>query len=274
MRAPVAPVAVPLGPTAPARGLSLARHLLVVVAVLGGLGMLLGLFLVQRVGATYRDGLEITADGATVASLSASNAESLAGDLVDLIGTSSTSLDEARDLVLSASTTSGDLGTAFGTNIADAVSGTSSIADRLASLVEAVERFIPGDSDSLAEDLRVLSDGLEPVPDQLRTLGDQLETSSTQLSDAADTLADVVAQLDGLAASVDAARERIVEVRTLSTDVSERAGRALDRSETDLWLVRLLVVVMGVGVVGAAVAARRAIDLLAPVAAAADRPST
>jgi hypothetical protein len=260
----VASGAAPAGASAAA--VSWSRHLLAAVAVLGAVGMVLGMFLVERVGATYRDGLEVTADGATIASLSASNAESLAGDLVDLIGTSSTSLDEARDLVLSAATTADQLGTAFGTNIADAVTGTSSIADRLASLIEAIERFIPGDSDSLAEDLRTLSDGLEPVPDQLRTLGDQLATSSDTLDDAAATLADVVAQLDGLALSVDTARDRLLEVQRLSTDVSERAAKALDRSRTDLWLVRLLVLVIGAGVIGAAIAARHAIDLLAPEA--------
>lgn len=225
--------------------------------------MVLALFLVERVGDTYRDGLEVTADGATVASLSATNAESLAGDLVELIETSSTTLDEARDLVLSASVTTSELGAAFGTNIADAVTGTSSIADRLASLIEAIERFIPGDSDSLAEDLRTLSDGLEPVPAQLRTLGERLSTSSTQLEDAAGTLAELVTQLDGVATSVDAARDRLVEVQRLSADVSRRAERALDRSDSDLWLVRLLVVVIGAGTIGAAIAARRALDLLA-----------
>ncbi|MFN8022797.1 MAG: hypothetical protein U0Q03_14820 [Acidimicrobiales bacterium] len=238
----------------------LVHHLLAGVAVLAAVAMMLGLFLVQRVGTTYRDGLEITADGASLAALSATSAESLASDLVDLSSTTGDALDEARDLALVAADTTASLGDAFGTNIADAVTGTSSIADRLADLVEAIERFIPGDRDSLAEDLRTLSTGLEPVPDQLRTLSTQLDDGSTSLTDAADTLATVVTQLDQLTASIDEARDRLTEVEGLSADLGERAGRALDRSSTDLWLVRLLVAVVGLGVIASAVAARRTLD--------------
>ena len=247
-------------------GASLVRHLLTAVAVLGALGTVLGLFLVQRIGVTYRDGLEVTADAAALASLSAANAESIAADLVGLVESTSTSLDEAGELLVTASTTASDLGDALGTNIADALTGTSSIADRLAGLVEAVERFIPGDRDSLAEDLRVLSDGLEPVPDQLRALGTQLDTSATQLTDAAATIDTIVDQLDDLTASVEEAGTRLAEVQALSVDVADRAQQALDRSRTDLWLLRLLIVAVGLGVVGAAVAARRAAVLLMPPA--------
>lgn len=243
-------------------GASLARHLLTAVALLGALGTVLGLFLVQRIGVTYRDGLEVTADGAALASLSAANAESIATDLVGLVETTATALEEAGELVVSASETTADLGDAFSTNIADALVGTSSIAERLADLVEAVERFIPGNRDSLAEDLRTLSDGLEPVPAQLEELGAQLTESSTQLSDAAAALDTIVDQLDGLAVSVEAASTRLSEVQALSVDLAERAERALDRSRSDLWLVRLLVLVIGLGVVGAALAARRAVVLL------------
>ncbi len=240
----------------------LVHHLFAGVAVLAAVAMMLGLFLVQRVGTTYRDGLEITADGATLAALSASSAESLASDLVDLAATTGDALDEARDLALVAADTTSSLGTAFGSNIADAVSGTSSIADRLAGLVEAIERFIPGDRDSLAEDLRTLSTGLEPVPEQLRTLGTQLETGSTSLTEAADTLATIVTQLDRLTTSIDDARDRLTEVQTLSVDLGVRAQNALDRSGTDLWLMRLLVAVVGLGVIAAAVASRRTVDRL------------
>lgn len=235
------------------------RRLLAVVAVLAAVATVLGLAITQRVGATYRDGLEVTAEGADAAALGAATAEGLADDLTTLADTSATSIDEARGLLVDGAATADELGAALGTNIADAVSGTSSIADRLAGLVEAIERFIPGDSDSLAEDLRVLADGLEPVPDQLRSLGDQLAGTASDLDAATATLATIATDLDRLARSIDDARARLDEVQLLSVDLAERAERALDRSGVDLWLVRLLIVVLGVATIAATLAARRAL---------------
>lgn len=247
---------------APADGLSIARHLLVSVAVLAAIGTVLGLLLVQRVGTTYRDGLAATADGADVAALGAASAEVLAGDIVDLADAAGASIDEAREFVVIAAGTTSDLGGALGTNIADGVSGTSSIADDLATLIESIERFIPGDRDSLAEDLRLLADGLAPVPDQLRSLGVELDSSAVSLEAAADTLTDIGVQLDQVELSIGEARLALVEVEELSADVAERSRRALDRSGTDLWLVRLLVLVLGLGTAGAALAAHRSVGVL------------
>jgi methyl-accepting chemotaxis protein len=241
----------------------LAQRLLSTVAVLAVIGTVLALLLTQRLGTTYRDGLAVTADGAEVAALGASSAEDLAVDLLSLADSAGASLEQARDLVLVASDVTADLGTALGTNVADGVAGTSSIADRMAGFIETIERFIPGDSDSLAEDLRTLSDGLEPVPDQLRSLASQLEDSSAELDAAAASLDDIADQLAALSASVDEARVALAEVETLSVDVAARANAALDRSGTDLWLVRLLLLVIGLGVAGAAIAGHRAVDLLA-----------
>jgi len=246
----------------PADGLSIARHLLVTVAVLAVIGTVLGLLLVQRVGTTYRDGLAATADGADVAALGASSAEVLAGDIVDLADAAGRSIDEAREFVIIASGTTADLGDALATNIADGVSGTSNIADDLASFIESIERFIPGNRDSLAEDLRLLSDGLAPVPDQLRSLGEELVASAVSLDLAADTLTGISVQLDQVELSIGEARTALVEVEDLSADVAERARRGLDRSDTDLMLVRLLVLVLGLGTAGAVIAARRAVGVL------------
>ena len=252
----------------------MVQHLLLSVTVLSLLATVLGLLLVQRVGTTYRDGLEVTADGAAVAALGATSAEALAQDIVLLADAAGRSIDEAREFVLIASTTSNDLGEAFATNIADGVTGTSSIADDLASFIEAIERFIPGNRDSLAEDLRKLSDGLDPVPEQLRALGEQLQTSAVSLEAAAVSLDGFVTQLEQVEAGIDEARQVLVEVEALSAEVSERAQRSLDRSGTDLWLVRLLVVVLGVGFAGASIAAHRAVGLFAADAArAAARPA-
>jgi hypothetical protein len=252
----------PSVPAAAADGLSVARHLLITVAVLAVIGTVLGLLLVQRVGTTYRDGLAATADGADVAALGAASAEVLAGDIVDLADAAGQSIDAAREFVTIAAGTTADLGDALGTNVADGVSGTSNVADDLASFIEAVERFIPGNRDSLAEDLRLLADGLAPVPDQLRSLGVELESSAVALDAAAETLTGIGAQLDHVERSIDEARQALVEVETLSADVAERSRRALDRSGTDLWLVRLLVLVLGLGTAGASLAAHRSVGVL------------
>ena len=251
----------------------MVQHLLLSLALLSLLATVLGLLLVQRVGTTYRDGLEVTADGADVAALGATSAEALAADIVLLADAAGRSLDEAREFVLVAATTSGELGQAFATNIADGITGTSSIADDLASVIEAIERFIPGNRDSLAEDLRKLSDGLAPVPDQLRGLGEQLQASAVSLEAAAVALEGFVTQLAQVEEGIDDARQVLMEVEALSADVAERAQRSLDRSGTDLWLVRLLVLVLGIGFAGAAIAAHRAVGLFAADAArAAARP--
>lgn len=260
------PSADPLVASAGARpkdAVAVSRHLLTTVAALAVVGTILALMLTQRLGTTYRDGLEITGDGAQVAALGATSAEDLATDLLGLVDSSRTSLAEARDLVLVASDVTDDLGTALGTNVADGVAGTSSIADSMAGFIEAIERFIPGDSDSLAEDLRKLSDGLEPVPDQLRSLASQLADSSIELEVAAASLDSITDTLAQLAVSIREAQGALAEVETLALDVSARATAALDRSDTDLWLVRLLVLVLGMGVAGAAIAGSRAVGLLA-----------
>jgi methyl-accepting chemotaxis protein len=250
--------------SAPAReGTDVARRLLVAVSALAIVGTVLGLLLVQRIGTTYRDGLEVARDSALVASTSTASVERLAADVSKLAASAATSLEQATTVVDSAAESAADIGTAFGTNVADALDGTASIANRLASVIETIERFIPGNSASLAEDLRTLADGLAPLPDQLRDLGSQLSATSTELQTASTNLADVADQLDQLAASIDAATEQIVSVDALAQDIADRADRALNRSSTDLWLLRLLVVVLGLGTLAACVAAHRAVGELA-----------
>ncbi len=241
---------------------TVAQRLLLTVSVLSMVGMVLALMLVQRLGTTYREGLRVTTDGAEVAAVGASSAATLASDLLTLADSANASLDEAHDLVVIGSDSSADLSVALGTNIADGISGTASIAESMAGFIETIERFIPGDSDSLAEDLRLLSDGLEPVPDQLRSLAEQLDDSSIELDATAASIASITDQIDALAVSIADARVALAEVQSLSDDVAERARAALDRSRTDLWLVRMLVLVVSAGVAGAALAGHRAVGLL------------
>jgi hypothetical protein len=141
-----------------------------------------------------------------------------------------------------------------------------------AQLCERIERMIPGDSRSLAEDLRALSNGLEPLPEQLRTLGDQLVTTSSQLQTSSADLDVLAAQLDVLAGSIGDAAASLSEVDALARDIAQRAEEALDRSNSDLLVLRLLVVVLGVGIMAACIAAHRAVGALA-VRQAAEPPA-
>lgn len=150
---------------------SRVERLLAAVALLAVVGTVVALVLVQRIGSTYRDGLEVTRDGAEVATVGTSSARQLASDVAELARAASSGLDQAQRLVELAVESTGDVGVALGTNLAQSVEGTANIANGMAGLIEAIERLIPGDSQSLAEDLRALAEGLEPVPDQLRSLG-------------------------------------------------------------------------------------------------------
>jgi hypothetical protein len=236
---------------------SAVSKLLAAVMVLTVAATFLGLVIVQRFGNTYRDGLRITRDSAAVAEVSIDTAAKLAGDVARVAGTAADGLEQARVLVLLAAESTDDVGLALGGNVADGVVGTANIANGLAGLIETIENFIPGDSESLAEDLRALADGLEPVPDQLRALGEQLVAISAELDVAAGSLTSIASQLDALAVSVDSSRLAMDELTQLSKDIEISVDDALSRSRTDLWLMRIAVVLIGGLVVAAAYVARR-----------------
>ncbi len=246
----------------PVDGVAIARRLVTTVAVLAVIGTVIALVLVQRIGTRYRDGLEVARDGANVAAVSAEAASSLASDVSGLTAAATDGLDQTRRVVELSSVSVSQVGTAMSSNLADGVEGTSGIADKMAGFIETIENLIPGDTQSLAEDLRALSDGLEPVPDQLRALGDQLLLASSGLDATTGTLDVLQVQLGALNDSIAQAREALVAVQASADDLAVRAQEALDGSSTDLWLMRLLVVAIGAGVAAACLAARRALGAL------------
>ena len=249
-------------PSRSSDGVAVARRILDAVAVLAIVATVVALLLIQRIGTTYRDGLEATRDGAGVAVVSASSASQLADDVSALTDAAVTALEQTERLIGLASRSTADVGTALGTNLALGVEGTANIADGMAGFIEAIERLIPGDTRSLAEDLRALADGLDPVPEQLRALGEQLMTTSDELDSSIASLQAVAAQLSTVGASIDEAQAALAQVDTLATDVAVRAEGALDRSDSDMWLLRMLVTLIGVGVAAACAAAKRAITLV------------
>lgn len=254
-------------PAAPAErpprdGLGVAQRLLTTVMVLALVGTVLALVLVQRVGVTYTSGLEIAADGADVAAVSVREASGLVDEIAGLAEAVSVALDQAETVLNSSADALDGIGEAMGDNIADGLEATAEIANGLAGFIETIERFIPGNSDSLAESLRKLSDGLEPTPDQLRDLATQLAATADELRATAVSLQPIGNQVDTLAASVSNSQSTLAEVERLAQQVQVRSEEALDRSSRDLLLLRLLVIVVGVGVAAACWAASRAVRTL------------
>ncbi|MDO8392645.1 MAG: hypothetical protein Q7V57_19390 [Actinomycetota bacterium] len=246
----------------PRSGLAVARRSVTVVGALAVVATLLVFLLVGRLGATYRDGLQATSDGAELAALSTATANTLADEVAALAGTASQTLAQTRLLLASAATSTDDLGTAMDTNLADTVEGVANIANGLAGLVEAIEFVIPGDSDSLAEDLRDITNGLKPVPAQLRTLGEQLHTVADQISGSLADLDAAGEQLERLASDITEAKTALAQAAVVAADVAEKADDALQRWGTDLWLLRLVIVVLGAGAVLVCFVAHRALRAL------------
>lgn len=251
--------AAPAESTPSRRGLVLAQRLLVTVAVLATVGTVLAIVLVQRVGETYQDGLDITSDGASVAALSAEQATTIVDEAGALAEAVAVALDQTETVLLAAATSLEEIGDAMGENIAESIEGIGEISDGLAGFIETVERFIPGDSDSLAESLRKVSDGLEPTPDQLRALAAQLDATAKELRATSASLQPIGNQVDALASSVDEGTAALAEVQRLARQVEARSLAALDRSENDLLLLQILIVVVGLGVVIASLATARAV---------------
>jgi hypothetical protein len=218
--------------------------------VIGGLAavavaVVIGLVLVQRVGTTYRDGLEVAADSARLIGDAAGPIDQMTTDLIAFAGTADTGLADARTLLQSAATSIDELGAASRDDLAATTEGLASLADRVAGVLETIEGFIPGDRDSTAEDLRRIADGLEPVPAELRDLGTQLQQTAVELRDADPTLAAVAVSVRDLGADLQELAPSVDQLGTAASRLVARVDVARDRVRLDLWLARIVVVLVG-----------------------------
>lgn len=215
-----------------------------VVALVAVMTAALGLVLVERVGATYRDGLDVTVDAAQVTALGISSARALAEEVAGLAATTALVVDQAGDVVRDTSDVAADLATALQTNLAGGVDGTAGVADDLARFIEVVERLIPGNRDSLAEDLRRVADGLGPLPDQLRVLGQRLAATSDRLTDVAPAIDTAANRVEEVSRRLVDALDTLDEAALLADETAQRARDARDRADGDLWIARALVVLI------------------------------
>jgi methyl-accepting chemotaxis protein len=235
------------------RSIWLGRGIVVCAVV----ATLVTLVLVERFATTYQDGLDVTTESAELVAESVEPAQILAADLSELADSLVAGIDETRAVVATTGDTLGALGDASTTNLADTADGAAGVADDLAGVLETIERFIPGDTDSVAEELRTLADGLEPVADQLRELGGRLQSGSDQLTDADATLERLSVSVAEVARGLDRLGPTFAELEATSADLAERAQDASDRVDVDLWLLRLVVIVLGVALACAGLAIER-----------------
>lgn len=216
------------------------------LVVLGAVIMTVaGLVLVERLSTTYEDGLVVAQDAALLVSDAVDPLATLTADVGLLAGELAAGIDAARAVLDATQVVLTQVGTASNTNLAEMAGAAASITDRLAGLIEAIERLIPGDSESLAEDLRAFADGLEPLSEQLVDLGDQLVAAADDLDDADAALAALATRIDVIVADIEALTPTFEALGVTADSVRVRAEDASTRLGLDLWLLRLIVLVGG-----------------------------
>ena len=258
-----------------AKGMKVLGRVIVVSAVLATVTMLV---LVERLGQTYEDVLVVTEESAELVADAVEPMQAMADDLAALAVTVVDGLESTQALLTTSQQIVDAVGVAAATNIADITAAAADVADRLARQLELIERFIPGDTDSVAEELRALADGLKPVADQLRNLGGQLQTAADQLADTNDAVADLAVRVDAIAVGIAGLTPSLDALGVTATDLSERAAAASDRLDLDLWLLRILVLVVGAAVIAVGVVTQRLAGVLSggalEVPAGADPPTS
>jgi hypothetical protein len=169
----------------------------------------------------------------------------LAGDLGALADSVAVGLDGTQDLLATTQATLDEIGLAARTNLADMADAGADVADRLARVLERIEALIPGDTQSVAEELRALADGLQPVADQLRALGLRLETAADQLGTTNSSLDDLAERIGAISGDIDELGPTFDRLGLAAANLRDRAGEAADRLGLDLWLLRILALVGG-----------------------------
>ncbi len=217
------------------------------VMVASVVGSVVALVLVGRFGDTARAALDVAESSVGVAGEQQAPLQQLADDLAALTRTVGETLDATRVLLDDGSGVLTLTGDAASDNLAVTAEGAGDIADRVAGLVETIEDFIPGDVDSAAEDLRDIADGLEPTATQLRLLGDQLRVAATKLTDADEVVVQLRSDVDALVDDLTALSESVGALGDTSDDVAATVAETKDGLDTDLVLLRVLVIVLGLG---------------------------
>jgi methyl-accepting chemotaxis protein len=241
-----------------------AKRLPDLILVAAALGMVLGLVVVQQLGARSRNALLIAEDAAVLVESLAGPIAGLPRDIGQVADGVSATLAAVRDVAATASTTTGSLADALDTNIATTATATADVADRVADVIEAIERFVPGDVESLAEELRAAADGLEPVPEQLAAIAGELRAGAVDLDATLPRIEALEEQLGRVIDRLDDASLAVQDLPALAADVRVEAADARTELDGTLWLLRLLVVLTGLAVAAIGWCLRLVIDAVVP----------
>ncbi|MGB5756158.1 MAG: hypothetical protein WBM50_04530 [Acidimicrobiales bacterium] len=247
--------------------MTLLGRVIVVTAVVATISSIV---LVQRFATTYRDGLVVTEQSATLVAEAVGPVNSLADDLASLAATVVDGLELGQSLVDSTQAIAADIGDASTTNLAETAEAAADVADRLAQTLEQIERLIPGDRTSIGEELRAFADGLQPTADQLRTVGGELSAVADDLDGSQAALEQLSAQLDVIVDDIAELGPSFDAVSATAADLQARAAAASDRMSVDLWLIRILVLAVGavlvsIGVISQRFAAALVVSTVDPV---------
>ena len=220
------------------------------VIVLASAATIVGLILVERLGDRYRAALDIATEAADIAAEAADSVVSFPADVAEvtdavaeITGRRARRREHRRGFDARHLRGSTDQPRRFGERHGGR-------GESRASLIESIERFIPGDVESLGEELRTIADGLEPVPAELVDLGDQLADGAADLDEAAATLETLEGRLQTVSGSIAAATSAIQRVPDVAEELRDEANRTRDRVDADLWFMRLGVLFTGLTVVG------------------------
>lgn len=100
----------------------------------------------------------------------------------------------------------------------------------------------------LASSVQALREDLEPITDDLANASGSLRELAAASDDVLDRLDDLAGDLDSVEQSLDESRELIERYRESTADASALAAGTLDDLDRDVWLSRVLIVILGIAI--------------------------
>jgi methyl-accepting chemotaxis protein len=100
----------------------------------------------------------------------------------------------------------------------------------------------------LAASVQAVREDLEPITEDLANASGPLRELAASSDEALDRLDDVAADLDSIAESLSESRELIERYRQSTADVAALAAGTVDNLDRDVWLSRVLILILGVAI--------------------------
>ncbi len=100
----------------------------------------------------------------------------------------------------------------------------------------------------LASSVQALRDDLQPITEDLANASPSLRELAASSDEALDRLDELAADLDSLGESLSESRELIERYRQSTADAAALAAGTVDDLDRDVWLSRVLIVILGVAI--------------------------